>query len=118
MPSRRHALAVPLLAVLIAAGACGDDAPGGAGTVRTVEVAIAAGSVTPAPARIEVGRGATVRVTVTSDVADTVHVHGYDREFLVRPGETAGIEFVADDAGLYEVETHDQELQLFQLVVR
>lgn len=104
-----------LAAVLVLAG-CGDAAA--ADGPRDITVTIAAGQVTPAPDRIEVAKGQTVTITATSDVADMLHVHGYDKAATLYPGQAGTVEFVADTEGLFEVETHAQELQLFQLVVR
>jgi len=59
-----------------------------------------------------------VALTVTSDVADAVHVHGYDLQAALPAGKPAHLEFTADQVGLFEVETHETGLQLVQLVVR
>ncbi len=109
----------------------GTVAPGSAAAVATtsapaatspvdedIAVSIAKRKVTPPTGRVQVARGARVRITVTSDVADTVHVHGYDESTKVSAGAAASLEFTADQAGLFEVETHDDHLVLFQLVVR
>ncbi|MFC6081279.1 cupredoxin domain-containing protein [Sphaerisporangium aureirubrum] len=115
------ALLLLLLALLLAGTtACGGAAPppAAAGTVKTLVASIAGGTVSPAPGRVDVARGQTVRITVTSDVADVLHVHGYDKSVSLRPGVAGTVEFVADTSGIFEVETHEQELQLFQLLVR
>lgn len=83
-----------------------------------VDVRITGGEVTPAPDRVEVQQGQRVRIRVTSDQADTVHVHGYDREADVAPGEPAELEFTADQPGVFEVETHEGGLLLTQLQVQ
>ncbi|RCG32053.1 hypothetical protein DQ384_05850 [Sphaerisporangium album] len=118
----RRLVLVPLLglAVVTGATACGSsgaDAPAPTG-VKEITVTIAARKVTPPPVRVDVAKGQKVRITVTSDVADFAHVHGYDKGAELKPGTPATIEFVADQSGLFEAETHDQELQLFQLLVR
>jgi FtsP/CotA-like multicopper oxidase with cupredoxin domain len=87
-------------------------------TVKEINVTIAGRKVTPPPGRIEVTKGQTVRITVTGDAADEAHLHGYDKEASLKPGTPASIEFVADETGLFEMETHGSGLQLFQLVVR
>ena len=74
--------------------------------------------MSPPPGRTNVARGERVRVVVRSDSPDEVHVHGYDREAPVAPGADAVIEFVADQSGLFEVETHESGLVLTQLLVR
>ncbi|GIH67020.1 hypothetical protein [Microbispora siamensis] len=86
--------------------------------VKEITVTVAGRKVTPPPGRIEVTKGQTVRITVTSDAADEAHLHGYDKEASLKPGTPASIEFVADQTGLFEMETHESGLQLFQLVVR
>jgi hypothetical protein len=83
-----------------------------------VVVQIADGRVTPAPRRVKVPQGATVRLLVTSDVADELHVHGYDVTKALPAGRQATLEFRADEAGLFGAELHEQELQLVQLEVR
>jgi FtsP/CotA-like multicopper oxidase with cupredoxin domain len=108
------------VALLMATSACGgsSEAAPGASTVKEITVAIAGRQVTPPPGRIDVTKGQTVHITVTSDVADEAHVHGFDKAASLQPGTPATIEFVADESGLFEVETHESELQLFQLVIR
>jgi FtsP/CotA-like multicopper oxidase with cupredoxin domain len=123
----------PLLAALVLgvtlpmATACGASSadPGGsavaapgASTVKEIAVTISGQNVTPPPGRIDVVKGQTVRITVTGDVADVAHVHGYDKAANLVPGTPVTIEFVADQDGLFEVETHETKLQLCQLVVR
>ncbi|MFG1944769.1 hypothetical protein [Nonomuraea sp. NPDC048826] len=82
------------------------------------EVAIEAGRVRPPSGWLEAARGQTVSITVTSDVADEVHVHGYDVKAALRPGEPATVRFVADVTGVFEVETHESDLVLVQVAVR
>ncbi|GAB3933721.1 hypothetical protein GCM10027614_05310 [Micromonospora vulcania] len=85
---------------------------------RQITVTIAKRRVDPPTGRVTVGKGQLVRITVTSDVADELHVHGYDLGARLPAGKAASVEFRADKTGLFEVETHETELVLFQLVVR
>ncbi|WP_182909331.1 hypothetical protein [Microbispora sp. H13382] len=101
-----------------AAAASTDSADSADSAVKEITVAVAGRKVTPPPGRIEVTKGQTVRITITSDAADEAHLHGYDKEASLKPGTPASIEFVADETGLFEMETHESGLQLFQLVVR
>jgi hypothetical protein len=89
-------------------------------TLRGVEVSVAVrdGKVRPKPRRVEVERDSRVRLLVTSDVDDELHVHGYDIEEPLEAGRTTTVEFVADQAGVFEVETHETGLTLLQLEVR
>ncbi|RLP99937.1 hypothetical protein EAD98_01495 [Micromonospora sp. CV4] len=85
---------------------------------RQITVTIAKRRVDPPTGRVTVGKGELVRITVTSDVADELHVHGYDLGARLPAGTPASVEFRAEKTGLFEVETHESELVLFQLVVR
>ena len=69
------------------------------------------------PARFEYTVGEMVSITVGSDVAYEVHVHGYDHRYTVEPGTPLIIEFAADIPGIFEVETHPDHLVLFEIEV-
>jgi plastocyanin len=88
-----------------------------ASDVVEIKVAITGGRVVPRPSVHKVAEGRTVRIIVTSDEDDELHVHGYDLPAELKAGRPATIEFTADQAGRFEVETHERGLQLFQLQV-
>lgn len=83
-----------------------------------ISVAVADGKVDPAPRRVEVPKDSQVRLIVTSDVDDELHVHGYEVEEELEAGRPTTVELTADQTGIFEVETHESELELLQLVVR
>ncbi|WP_308072760.1 hypothetical protein, partial [Streptomyces bambusae] len=85
---------------------------------RTVTVTVRSGRVSPPPGRIALARGSRIALRVTSDRADTLHVHGYDKELALPAGRPATLVLTLDRTGLFEVETHDSDLVLTQLVVR
>ncbi|MFJ6522272.1 hypothetical protein ACIQJ4_28935 [Streptomyces filamentosus] len=85
---------------------------------RTLDIRVTGSTVTPAPSRVELRKGERITLRVTADRADTVHVHGYDREAALVPGAPATLALTADRTGLFEVETHESGLVLTQLVVR
>jgi hypothetical protein len=89
-------------------------------TERVVEVRVSVtdGKVEPAPRRIDVAMDSQVRLLVTSDVDDELHVHGYEIEAELEAGRPTTVEFAADQTGLFEVEAHESELELLQLEVR
>ena len=89
-------------------------------TEKTVEVTVAVsdGKVKPKPHRVAVPLGSKVRLQVTSDVDDELHVHGFDIEEPLEAGRTTMVEFTADQQGVFEIETHETELELLQLAVR
>lgn len=68
--------------------------------------------------RAKVTQGRQVRFVVRSDVADHVHVHGYDLMRDVAPGKPARIGFRASIPGRFEVELEDRGLQIAELEVR
>jgi len=68
--------------------------------------------------RVPIQVGSSVALVVSSDVADEVHLHGYDRKVDVVAGGTATLEFVADQAGVFEAELESRGIQLVQLEVR
>jgi hypothetical protein len=74
-----------------------------------------AGSVT----KFKVSEGDTVafRVKNTGSAAESVHVHGYDKEFDVEPGETRSISFPATITGIFEIELHGSGEQIGELTV-
>jgi hypothetical protein len=88
-----------------------------AADVVEIKVSVASGKVIPRTSIHKIKQGQTVRILVTVDKADEVHVHGYDIEKELGAGETGTIEFKADETGRFEVETHKSALQLFQLEV-
>ena len=45
-------------------------------------------------------------------------MHSYDAELRLTAGEPGRLEFIADKSGLFDVETHETKLILFQLLVR
>ena len=86
-------------------------------TVRTIDVAYAGGEVTGTSGREEVTVGEQVVLRVSSDVAEEVHVHGYDLEQAVPAGATVEIPVRATIPGVFEVEMHQSHKVLFQLRV-
>jgi len=83
----------------------------------TVEVTIAAGRVTPSAANVRLRRGQSVAVTAVSDVAESVHVHGYDKTLTLTPGKPTTVRFIADQSGVFEVETHETGKLVAKLIV-
>ena len=84
----------------------------------TVRLAVRGGSPVGGIARPSVEEGRPVRIVVRSDVADHVHLHGYDIMRDVGPGQPAQLVFDADIPGRFEIELEDSGLQLAELEVR
>jgi hypothetical protein len=62
--------------------------------------------------------GDQVRLIVRSDVADHVHVHGFDLFADVAPGHPAQFTFRADLTGAFDIELEDRHVPLAELRVR
>jgi FtsP/CotA-like multicopper oxidase with cupredoxin domain len=58
---------------------------------------------------IRVAKNDIVRIVVTSDAPDTIHLHGYDIEKEAAPGKPARFRFKADAEGAFVIESHAAE---------
>jgi FtsP/CotA-like multicopper oxidase with cupredoxin domain len=76
---------------------------------EVTRIRIQDGSVVGGPQDIEVTRGDTVRIVVTSDAPDEIHLHGYDITRNPEPGRPARFKFRADAEGAFEIESHVAE---------
>ena len=89
-----------------------------ADSTPTIEVTFANGSVVGGARTLSVPLNGKVRLKVTSDVADEVHVHTYDVMADVAAGETVTLEVDATIPGRHEVEMEDQGKPLMVLEVK
>jgi hypothetical protein len=63
-------------------------------------------------------RGDRIRLRITADAPDEVHVHGFDVEKPVGPDKPARFNIEADIEGRFEVELHGTGTQIATLEVR
>jgi hypothetical protein len=127
------ALAVAVVAVAIAVASGGDDDEGGQSARTTTEteteaqdqaeephetvppepqatrIRLRGGQVVGGPAEITVTKGDRVRIVVSADAPDDIHLHGYDIAKPVEPGKPARFDFTADIEGIFEIESHVAE---------
>ncbi len=131
------ALAVAVAAIAFAVAKPGDDDDGATSTApasgaeEQTPTATARSAPPPPPAKpprpkvtrielrdhvavgeaksIEVQKGDQVRVVVSSDRDDDIHLHGYDIERTVAPGKPATFAFRASIEGVFELESHEAE---------
>lgn len=87
-------------------------------SVQTVTLVVQGGRVTGDTGRVQVSLGSTVDLQVNADVAQQVHVHGYDLTVDTIPNETVDKQFVATLAGFFEVELEPSKTPLTRLQVR
>ena len=85
--------------------------------VVTMRVTVGANGV-ESVRRFSVRRGREVVLVVTSELADHVHLHGYDLMADVAPGAPGTIRFTADAPGRFEIELEDSGLPIAELEVR
>ena len=130
---RRVALVLAVLgfAVSVLVAACGDDedesAPASIEAATTAEsdterlhwlrITVEGGRPVGGIARPSVSQGDKFSLVVRSDVADHVHVHGYDVIDDVGPGAPARITVVADVPGRFEIELEELGVQIAELQV-
>ena len=96
----------------------GSSAAPQAGTAQVIDLTVTGGQVSGATGRVPVKLGSTVQMQVTADVADEVHVHGYDLMKDTVPGQPVTIEFTANVPGVFEVELEKSKLPLTRLQVQ
>ena len=104
-----------------ASGSAGGPAPAPAPDVSVAEtiidLTVTKGVPSPDVGQVAVPMGNTVRLIVTADVADEVHVHGYELTLDLAAGVPAELTFVADVPGIFEVELHEGGQLLCELRV-
>ena len=92
------------------------DTPAGVPRDRMIAVSIEGGEMSPA--EISVNEDDSVTLRVSSDRPMELHLHGYDVEGEVGPGQKASLRFEADLTGGFEIEAHESEKELGVLQVR
>jgi len=89
-----------------------------ANTPVTIRVVVKGGKPVGGIQRATVKKGQTVAIVVHSDVADEVHVHGYDLHKDVPAGGTVRITFPATIPGEFEAELESRKLQIVGFTVK
>lgn len=67
--------------------------------------------------KLTFAKGDDVRFTVASDVADEIHVHGYDFHKDVAKGGKVSFDFPAKIDGIFEIELENAGVQIAELKV-
>ena len=81
------------------------------------QIAVKGGRPVGGVKKVEAERGERVRVVVTADAPDEVHLHGYDMTRRVGPGRPARFSFEADAEGIFEMELHAGHTAVAEVVV-
>jgi hypothetical protein len=122
----RIAIAILGAAAVLALAGCGggggsNSSKGGKAATAsraTISIEVKGGKPVGGIKRATVRKGQDVSLVVDSDVADEVHLHGYDLHSDVKAGGTAHIDFKADIAGEFEAELESRKLQILELTVK
>lgn len=131
--------AVALLCAVAAIGlvACGGDDDGstareateattqksdGSGTAAKAKpsiptIVVKTGEPVGGVQELEYSAGDQIRFDVDSDVADEIHIHGYDLTKDVPAGGAVSFSFPAEIEGIFEVELEDRAEQIAELRV-
>jgi len=86
-------------------------------TVRALSVKVRGGKASGDTGRVTVPLGSPVIISVSSDVADEIHVQGYERTVKVPAASTGSVAFTANKPGTFAVELDNPKLALLQLQV-
>jgi hypothetical protein len=82
---------------------------------QTFDVAVEEGGMSPA--EITVGEGDQVALRMTSESPVEVHVHGYDLEEEIEPGEPTTLSFEVNNTGRFDIEDHETDERIGTLIV-
>ena len=86
--------------------------------VATAEIEVKGGAPVGGVQDIEFAAGEKAKIVVSSpDTTEEVHLHGYDIEVELAPGEPAEIEFDATIEGVFEVELEESATEIAELTV-
>jgi len=84
----------------------------------TVRIRVVDGAPSGGIVREKIDQGDRVVIVVTSDVADEVHLHGYDVSRRVAVGGTVRLRFRATIPGRFEVELEERGVPIAELTVQ
>jgi hypothetical protein len=83
-----------------------------------IRIAVVNGAPKGGIVRESVDKGDRVVLVVTSDVADEIHLHGYDKSRDVAAGGTVRLPFRATIPGRFEVELESRGVQIADISVQ
>lgn len=95
----------------------GATSTGAPATPAVQQIAVTGGKPAGGVQQIKVAKGDRVRFAVTSDVADEIHVHGYDFHKDVTAGGSVSFDFKATIDGKFDIELENAGEQIASLTV-
>jgi hypothetical protein len=102
---------------VLAVAACAFAMSTAAAEQRAVEVVVQGGKPVGGAQAVRVVRGDEVVLTVRSDRADELHLHGYNMHLHLKPGTPGTLRFTAKRTGRFSAELHksDVEIVVFEI---
>ena len=120
----RLSLALLLLAAALAAAGCGGGKSSTTTTTpttrtgpTTITIEVKGGKPVNGITHADVRKGDNVVLVVHSDVADEIHLHGYDKAKDVTAGGTIRLPFKATIPGRFEAELESRGVQIAEITV-
>jgi hypothetical protein len=110
----RAALAALVVAVALVGAGCGEES---APTTLTHTITVEGGQPKGGVQAMKVKKNGQVHLTVNSDTADEIHVHGYNFMKDVAKGGTVKFDFKANIDGRFEIELENAKVQIGDLSV-
>jgi FtsP/CotA-like multicopper oxidase with cupredoxin domain len=99
----------------------GADTTGGTDTTtapaKTMTIQVASGEAVGGTQTLTVKKGDHVRIEVTVDAPQELHLHGYNIELEAKPGTPSVFDFTARYDGIFDLESHLKDAKLVKLVV-
>jgi hypothetical protein len=118
------AVAIAVIAFIIAQSGGSDNndhttstSKGATTSATTTPIQVVNGKPVGGIRKIKVNKGDQVRFSVTSDVSDEIHVHGYDFMKDVKAGGTVRFDFPAKIDGSFVIELENRGEQIASLEV-
>ena len=82
-----------------------------------IELAVVKGQVSGGAKVIRLKRDDPVSLTIRSDQADELHVHGYNLHADIVPGKPSTLKFIAKRTGRFSMELHKSGVELGTLEI-
>jgi hypothetical protein len=118
MKARLSAVLAAMLVLVVASGVAVAGTRATAPTPVVIKIVAKKGRPVGGVARPTVKKGKLVRIVVRTDAGREVHLHGYDIERKVVPGQPTVLQFRAKITGRFEFELHRPNVLLAVLTVR
>ncbi|MGB6426341.1 MAG: hypothetical protein WBF18_13765 [Solirubrobacterales bacterium] len=102
----------------------GDPGPDGSGEPAKLpkpqfdQIMIVGGGPKGGVQDLSYSKGDQIRIEVSSDTADEIHIHGYDLSEEVEAGGKVRFDFAAEIDGVFEIELENSAVPIAQLTVK